>query len=286
MGAASSFAVLGTASITNTGPSRIDGDIGLYPGTSVTGFPPGAQVNGVQHINDQPAANAIAAALSAYNTIATFQGQDLTGQDLGGKVLGPGTYSFTSSAQLTGPLTLLSSSSTNRTWFFKVGTALTTASGSAVLLQGTAQACNVFWQIGSSATIGTATQFAGTVLAGNSITMVTAARSNGGLFALDGSVTLDTNQVNIATCPASSTSSSSSSTAGGGGGPSTGSLPLTSASLASTNGGGGGGGGTGLASTTSLVSTLSLPSTAATPTGLQTARFVTTLPLKTRSSSS
>jgi hypothetical protein len=206
LGSAASFAVLGSASITNTGPSVLNGNAGTS-GTSATGFD--QAVVGGDIIIAQPADAPLVAARAAYNTIAGFSSTaDLTDLDLGGMVLVPGTYSFSSSAQLTGPLTLAGGTDTNATWYFKVGSALTTASGSIVTLTGTAQACNVYWQIGSSATIGSATTFQGAVLAAASITMVTAASSKGGLFALGGSVTLDTNLVNAAVCSVVSSSSS------------------------------------------------------------------------------
>ncbi|KUJ21891.1 uncharacterized protein LY89DRAFT_558216, partial [Mollisia scopiformis] len=187
LGSASSFAVLSLSTITNTGPSTINGNIGTG-GTSITGFPPGI-VNGNTYIYTQ-ATTPLNDATAAYNTMNSYTGVDLTNQDLGGQLLEPGTYSFTSSAQLTGILTLSGTSNSNTSWYFKIGTALTTAAGSSVLLEGTAQACNVYWQVGSSATLGAATQFVGTVLAEASITMVTGASCEGGLFALGGAVTL------------------------------------------------------------------------------------------------
>ncbi|CZR57100.1 uncharacterized protein PAC_06989 [Phialocephala subalpina] len=194
LGSAASFAVLSRASVTNTGQSSIFGYIGTG-GVAITGFPPGAHTGSLFTSVTTPLTDAT----NAYNAITPFSGDGLTGQDLGALVLGPGTYSFSSSAQLTGSLTPVSSSITSSSWYFKIGSALATASGSSVLLQGTAQACNVYWQIGSSATFG--------------------ATSNGGLFTLGGSVTLGTNQVQVADCPViSSTTPPSSSIVGGGGG--------------------------------------------------------------------
>ncbi|KAF8866790.1 hypothetical protein BDZ45DRAFT_172002 [Acephala macrosclerotiorum] len=151
------------------------------------------------------------------NTINAFSGDHLTRLDLRGMILGPGIYSFSSSAQLTGILTLISSPSSNSSWFFKIGSASTTASGSSVLSQGTARAYNVYWQVGSSATFGAGTNFAGIVLAGASITMVTGSTSNGGLFALGGSVTPDTNEVHVAERLASSSKTLLTSSIAGGG---------------------------------------------------------------------
>jgi hypothetical protein len=193
LGTASNFAVLAGQAITNTGATTINGDVGLSPNgsSSVTGFPPGI-INGGTHYADAVALQAKNDLVTAYNDTA---GQtpfvDLTGQDLGNKNLSPGTYRFSSSAQLTGPLTL----SGFGIYIFQIGSSLTTASGSRVVLTNNAQACGVFWQVASSATFGTTTAFEGTVMALASITMNTQATLIGRALARNAAVTLDTNTI-------------------------------------------------------------------------------------------
>jgi Ice-binding-like len=193
LGSAVNFAVLGGSTITNTGPTVITSNLGLSPGTAVTGFPPGSLVNGVQHVTDAVALQAQNDLVTAYNDAANAPTtSDLTGKDLGGMNLTPGVYTFSSSAQLTGPLTL----SGNGVFIFKIGSTLTTASNSTVLLRNGAQACAVFWQVGSSATLGTATQFQGNLMALTSITLTTGANIlTGRALARNGALTLDTNQI-------------------------------------------------------------------------------------------
>ncbi len=191
LGTALSFAVLGGSTVTNTGPTVVTGELGLSPGTSVTGFPPG--FSGTQHIKDAVALQAQNDLGTAYTDAANSPTtSDLTGQDLGNKNLTPGVYSFSSSAQLTGPLTL----SGNGVFIFQIGSTLTTASNSVVNLVNGAQACAVYWQVGSSATLGSSTQFQGNLMALTSITMVTGSNIlTGRALALTGAVTLDTNQI-------------------------------------------------------------------------------------------
>ncbi|MDQ6909695.1 MAG: ice-binding family protein [Actinomycetota bacterium] len=193
LGTATNFAVLAGQAITNTGSSTINGDVGLSPNgsSSVTGFPPGT-INGGTHYADAVALQAKNDLVTAYNDAANQTPfVDLTGQNLGGKNLIPGTYHFSSSAQLTGPLTL----SGFGTYIFQIGSTLTTASGSSVLLTNNAQACGVYWQVSSSATFGTTTSFQGTVMALASITMNNSATLIGRALARNGAVTLDTNTI-------------------------------------------------------------------------------------------
>ena len=200
-GAAQTYAVLGASTVTNTGPSVIGGDLGLSPGTSVTGFPPGTVVGGAIHAGDAAALSAQSSLTTAYNSAAGQScTQDLTGQDLGGKVLTPGVYCFSTSAQLTGSLTLNGQGNASAVWIFKVGSTLTTASGSSVVMAGGGSQCNVFWQVGTSATVGTSTSFAGNILALSSITMNTGANIIGRALARNGAVTLDTNNITPTTC--------------------------------------------------------------------------------------
>jgi ice-binding like protein/exosortase sorting signal-containing protein len=202
LGTAQSFAVLGGSTVTNTGPSVITGDLGVSPGSAVTGFPPGI-VTGTIH-----AANAVA--LQAQNDLTTFYNAlasaactvDLTGQNLGGMTLTSGVYCFSSSAQLTGTLTLNAQGNANATFVFKIGSTLTTASGSSVVLINGGNPCGVAWQIGSSATLGTTTSFIGNLAALTSITLNTGADIVGRALARNGAVTLDTNDITFAPCAA------------------------------------------------------------------------------------
>ena len=213
LGSAQTFAVLGASTVTNTGPTVITGDLGVSPGTAVTGFPPGRVTGGTLHAGDASANAAQADAHAAYaNLVAQPCGTNLTGKILGtspGAVtLSPGVYCFNSSAQLTGTLTL----SSNGVYVFQMRSTLTTASNSSVVLANGATAANVFWQLGSSATLGTNTVFVGSVLALISDTITTGSSVNGRVFALTGAVTLDSNAINAAAA-----GSGGGGTGGGGG---------------------------------------------------------------------
>lgn len=203
LGTAKNFAVLGGSTVTNTGSSIVIGDLGLWPGSSITGFPPG-NVSGVIHTTDAVAKNAQNDVTTAYNALAGQPcNSNLTGQDLGGKTLTAGVYCFSTSAQLTGTLTLNAQGNADAVFIFKMGSTLTTASGSSVVMINGGQNCKVFWQVGTSATIGTTTQFAGNILALTSITMNTGAKLNGRALARNGAVTLDTNRIDASQCGAS-----------------------------------------------------------------------------------
>jgi hypothetical protein len=211
LGSAASFAVVAATTVTSTGPTVVTGDLGVWPGTAVTGFPPGI-VNGTIHANDGPAMSAAADVLTAYNSAAGEPCDfTLSNPDLGGQTLLPGVYCFTStSVGLTGTLTLNAAGNPNAAWLFKTGSTLITASNSAVVLTNGATPCNndnVTWQVGSSATLGTRTSFIGNILASASVTLNSGASSTGGLYAHTGAVTMDTNTVS--TCAGD---------AGGGGG--------------------------------------------------------------------
>ena len=200
LGTAGASAVLAGQAVTNTGPSVINGDLGVSPGSAVTGFPPGI-VNGTVHAADAVAGQAQADLTVAYNDAAgRAPDVNLTGQDLGGLTLTPGVYTFDTASQLTGALTLDAQGDGAAVFIFQIGSTLTTATDSTVLPINGAQACNVFWKVGSSATLGTTTTFVGNILALTSITAVTGTTVDGRLLAREGAVTLDTNVVTRATC--------------------------------------------------------------------------------------
>jgi hypothetical protein len=194
LGTAASFAVLGSSTVTCTGASIITGDLGVSPGSAVTGFPVPCTDIGTIHAADAVALQAQNDVTTAYNFLA---GQacntDLTGQDLGGLTLTPGVYCFTSSAQLTGTLTLSGAG----TYIFRIGSTLTTASNSSVALINGAIACNVWWQVGSSAVLGTTAFLPGNILALASVTLNTGASVSGRALARTGAVTLDGNNVSV-----------------------------------------------------------------------------------------
>ena len=201
LGTAQSYAVLGGSTVTNTGASVVGGDLGLSPGTSVTGFPPGVVVGGAIHAADAAALSAQNSLTTAYNSVVSQAcTQDLTGQDLGGKVLIPGVYCFSTSAQLTGSLTLNSQGNAAAVFIFKIGSTLTTATSSSVVMINGGSQCNVFWQVGTSATLGAATSFAGNILALTSISLTTGANVIGRTLARNGATTLDTNNITPSTC--------------------------------------------------------------------------------------
>jgi hypothetical protein len=201
LGTAKTFGVLGGQSVTNTGPTVVSKDLGVWPGTSITGFPPGQVAPpGAMHAADAVAQQAQADVTTAYNVLAGLPcGATLTGQDLGGLTLTTGVYCFTSSAQLTGALVLDAQGDPNALFVFQIASTLTTASNSSVALIHGGEHCNpnVYWQVGSSATLGTNTTFYGNILALTSITLTTGVTVSGRALARNGSVTLDSNTVVI-----------------------------------------------------------------------------------------
>ncbi|MDQ6713744.1 MAG: ice-binding family protein [Candidatus Dormibacteraeota bacterium] len=191
---AGNFAVLAGTTVTNTGPSWITGQLGVSAGSAVTGFPPGT--SGVQHKADAVAGIAQTDLAAAYTNAAAQPcppANNKTGVNLGGQTLVPGVYCQTTAPTLTGTLTLNGSG----IYIFQIlpATTLVTASGAKVVLIGGAQPCQVFWVVGSSATIATTTQFVGNILALQSIAMQTRATLNGRALARNGAVTLDTNRI-------------------------------------------------------------------------------------------
>ena len=206
LNSANAFGILGASTVTNTGPSVVGQDLGVWPGTSITGFPPGI-VLGTIHNSDAVAQQAQADALTGYNSLAGLAlTQTLTGQDLGCLTLDPGVYFFASSAQMTGQLTLDFQGMNNAMVVFQIGSTLTTASASSVLVINPGTNDQVFWQVGSSATLGTTTAFYGSIIADQSVTLTTGATINcGRAIALNAAVTMDTNTVDTGNCVASTT---------------------------------------------------------------------------------
>lgn len=210
LGSAVSYPVLAGTTVTNTGTTTVMGDLGVSPETTaITGFVGFAGqgkeqgvVSGVVHQADPTAAGVQTDVTAAYNNLANQTcGSDLSGKDLGTMTLTPGVYCFSSSAQLTGKLTLDGGNDPNAIFVVKIGSTLTTASSATVNLINGAQSSNVFWQVGSSATLGTGTTFAGSVLALTSITLTTGAKVAGRVLARNGAVTMDTNQVTVPSKP-------------------------------------------------------------------------------------
>jgi type VI secretion system secreted protein VgrG len=188
LGSAATFAVLAGSAITNTGNTVIAGNVGVAPGTSITGLLSAAVMDGTIEPGD--GAVAIAAqndVTTAYNdAMGQTPTQVLTGVNLGGLTLGPGVYFFSNSAQLTGTLTLNGAGF----YIFQIGSTLTTASGAVVQAENGADAANVFWQVGSSATLGSGTTFIGNILAQISITNASSGTMAGRMLARTGAVTL------------------------------------------------------------------------------------------------
>ncbi len=174
LGTADGYGVLGGQTVTNTGPTVVTGDLGVSPGAAVTGFPPGL-VLGAIHAADAQALQAQTDVTTAYDNAAGQAADASIAGDLGGLTLVAGVYHASSSIGLTGTLTLDAQGDPNAVFIFQVGSTLTTASASGVSLINGAQSCNVFWQVGSSAVLGTATTFVGNILALTSVSANTGA---------------------------------------------------------------------------------------------------------------
>lgn len=219
LGTAASYAVLANSTVTNTGPSLIAGDLGVSPGTAVTGFPPGIVINGTQHVTDAAAAQAQLDVTTAYNDAAGRLPVTSVPADLTGLTLTPGVYGGPTLG-LTGTVTLDAQNDPSAVFVFQAGSTLITSSSSVVALIGGATACNVFWQVGSSATLGTNSRFVGSIMALASVTANTGASISGRLLARTGAVTLDDNTISRPSCsspivsPTSGSNTAGSSPAG------------------------------------------------------------------------
>ena len=190
LGAATGFGIVANSTITNVGTTVVNGNLALYPGSSVTGFPPGV-VTGVQDIDNAAAIAAQASLVALYaNLVARPFTTDESGIDLGTLTLGPGVYKYSAAATLTGTLHLNAGGDPNAVFVFQIGSTLTTAAASSVVLSGGAQAGNVYWAVGSSATIGATSAMQGQIIAQASISMGNGSSSNGVLGALTAAVTL------------------------------------------------------------------------------------------------
>ncbi|MDZ7914634.1 MAG: ice-binding family protein [Rhodococcus sp. (in: high G+C Gram-positive bacteria)] len=199
LGTSEPFAVLAGAGITNTGPTTLGGDIGTYPTPTITGVSD-LTITGTNHGGDAVSQGAKPDVLTAYNTLAGQGPTQPTGADLTGRTLVAGVYNSGSSIALSGTVTLDAQGDPDAVFVFQAGSTLITSSSSTVALINGTQACNVFWQVGSSATLGTNSEFRGNLLALTDITATTEATVEGRLLAINGAVTLDTNTVTIPTC--------------------------------------------------------------------------------------
>jgi len=194
------FSVLAGSTVTNTGSTTISGDVGVSPGTAVTGFPPGL-AGGAIHKADGAAAQAQAALTAGYLDAAGRSGGTTVAGDLVGQTFTAGVYKSTSSLAISGDVTLDAQGNSAAVFIFQISSTLTTGSGSHVVLANGAKACNVFWQVGSSATLGTNSVFKGNILALTSITITTGVNLEGRALARNGAVTLDADVITGCTCP-------------------------------------------------------------------------------------
>ncbi len=212
LGTAGAASVLAGSGVTNTGSSILGLDLDTWPTPAVSGFPPGL-VLGTQHAADAVAQLAQGDLTTAYNQAASAPStMNETGVDLGGQTLTEGVYTASTAMSLTGSVPLTLNGSASSVFIFQAGTTLITGSNSSVVLTGGVSACNIFWQVGSSATLGTNTAFIGTILALQSISVDTGATVQGRALARNGAVTLDDNVFSGSSCAASTPSTTTTST--------------------------------------------------------------------------
>jgi type VI secretion system secreted protein VgrG len=196
LGSAASYAILAASTITSTGATTIAGDVGLSPGTAITGMPIGQPLPGTIHAADASSLQAQLDLGTAYTFVTGMTcTTPMTGVDLGGKTLLPGVYCFDTSAGLTGILNLNAAGDTAAVFVFQMGSTLTTAALSAVVLSNGAQANHVWWQIGSSATLGAGCAMQGSLLTHVSATLGAAATVNGRVLAQIGAITMSANAI-------------------------------------------------------------------------------------------
>jgi hypothetical protein len=214
LGAATAFAVLAGTTVTNTGLTTVNGDLGVSPGTAVTGFPPGQVVNGTIHANDGPAVAAHSDLVLAYNDTVGRPTTNIVSEVLGGTTKTSGVYGSTSGTfDITGTLTLDAQGDPNAVFIFQTLTTVITAASSAVNLVNGAQSCNVFWQVGSSATLGANSVLRGSLLAFTSITVGAGLQIDGRALAINGAVTLGLDAITRPTCASGALSVSVPATA-------------------------------------------------------------------------
>lgn len=203
LGTVASYSVLGGSAVTNTGPTVLGQDLGVSPGTGITGFPPGI-VLGTTHATDAAAAQAQLDLTTAYDDAASRATSASVSGDLVGQTLPGGVYTSAGPLSLSGTLTLDGQNDPNSVFVFQAGSTLTTASASSINLINGAQPCNIFWQVGSSATLGTNSTFEGTIMALTSVSVQTGATVDGRALARNGQVSLDTNVFTLPGCNLSS----------------------------------------------------------------------------------
>ncbi len=240
LGTADPFVVLGGTKVTNVGPSVLNGNLGISPGTELEGFGLPAVINGSTHATDEVAAQAQLDHTTAYDAAAgqpVLPANDLSGEDLGGLKLSPGTYRYNAAALLTGALTLDAEGDPNAEFVFQIGSQLTTESASSVVLVNGASPCNVYWQVGSSAELGTTTSFQGTLMALTSISLNSQATVVGRMLARNGQVSLIENTLTRPLCATGPTNPPSGETPPGGPGTASPTTPGTTGSAATPGSG-------------------------------------------------